>query len=349
MIDTLDPGGAERMAVNLANEFTQMNISNLLIPSRRLGILSDLVKDQQTLKVLGKKHTFDLGAFFSLVRTVKKIKPDVIHAHGTSLYWGWALKKLYPSLTLVWHDHLGISDDVLKNNPRKEVKWLGKGVDLVITANQPTQAYWRLQEIWIKEKVVYLPNFPSIELYPAKSPESFTFLHLANYRSEKGQKHLLQAARILLDQGLSFRLRLVGKAVDPIWKNEIAQLIEELSLKAVVSLEREVANVGKVLSEVNAGLVASDREGLPVALLEYGLAGLPVVSTRVGQCSEVLGYGDFGLLVEPQDPRELAQAMKTLIENPETAKVLGQSYQMHVNANYGAFGFVQTYLSLISL
>lgn len=348
LIDSLDPGGAERMAVNLANEFSKDGIAHQLVVSRRLGVLADLVDDQTCILVLGKKSTLDIRAFAKLQKLVRTFRPNVIHAHGTSLYWGLALKSLFPKLTLVWHEHLGISKEVLKKNPRKEIKWIGKGADLVITANQDTQEYWQQQGIWASNKVVFLPNFPVISNYSARKPSHFTFLHLANYRVEKGQKLILKAVKILADQGIDFRVRFVGRVVDTTWRQEIEKLVQDLDLNSYVSLEDEVGDVGKVLAEVHAGLIGSDREGLPVALLEYGLAGLSVVSTRVGQCPDVLRFGELGLLSDPADPVGFAERMKELIFYPSKAADLAQSYQAHVLANYGAAGFMKTYLKLIS-
>lgn len=348
IIDALDPGGAERMAVNLSNEFFERGIESQLVASRRGGVLSDLVLNRTSLKILGKRNTFDISAFFKLQQIVRKFRPQVIHAHGTSLFWGWALKKINSNLILIWHDHLGISQEVIKKNPRREIRWLGKSVNFVITANQPTQEYWQEQEIWPKERVVYLPNFPSLSIKTPNFPDKFTFVHLANYRSEKGQKHVLHAAKLLKDQKIEFKIRMVGKAVDLSWKEEVNQLWEELELQSHVSLESEVGDVGQLLAEVNAGLVASDREGLPVALLEYGLAGLPVISSGVGQCEEVLGYGLYGHVVAPGDHKGLALAMKKLVENKNESVKMGQNFRSHVNEHFGASGFVHSYLSLIS-
>jgi glycosyltransferase involved in cell wall biosynthesis len=235
----------------------------------------------------------------------------------------------------------------LDKNPRKEIRWIGKGADLVITANQDTQKYWQEQRIWPTDRVVFLPNFPVISSFPTQRPSKFTFIHLANYRAEKGQKLILNAVKILADQGIDFTVRFVGKVVDSKWRMEVGQLVQELGLGSRVSLEQEVGDVGSVLSEVHAGLIGSDREGLPVALLEYGLAGLSVVSTRVGQCPEVLNFGEFGLLADPADASGFANAMKQLIQNPEQAEIQAKSYQSHVLANYGAAGFMETYLKMI--
>jgi glycosyltransferase involved in cell wall biosynthesis len=79
---------------------------------------------------------------------------------------------------------------------------------------------------------------------------------------------------------------------------------------------------------------------LPMVLSEAGAAGLPVVSTRVAAIPEVVHDGTTGLLVEPGDAAALAQALRTLITQPDTRRQYGaqatahiaQAYDVHTNA-----------------
>lgn len=347
LIDTLDTGGAERMALNMANAFAAQNIPNLLIVSRRKGSLHSLLHQEDTLRILGKNSTLDIKAFKKLLAEVDEFQPDLIHAHGTSVYWGIGVKLLRPAIKLIWHDHLGISEEVIQNNPRKELLWIGKRLDFIFTADESTQTYWQQKKLLAKDRIAYLPNFPSLSPSVKKQTEKFTFLHLANYRSEKGQLNLIHAAKILRDQGLDFVVRMVGKEVDSSWKNEVLKLRADFGLEDRVLVEDTVHDVSGLLAEVNAGLVASDREGLPVSLLEYGLADLPVISTKVGQCSEVLGNGQFGRVVLAGRPDLLAEQMAEFILSPADAVALGESFGKHVSESYGEAQFRKTYFSVV--
>ncbi len=61
---------------------------------------------------------------------------------------------------------------------------------------------------------------------------------------------------------------------------------------------------------------------------------IPVVSTRVGGVPEVVLDGETGILVEPGDSEQLAQAILTLIENPALRRQMGKRGREHVLANY---------------
>jgi glycosyltransferase involved in cell wall biosynthesis len=347
LIDTLNPGGAERMAVNLANTFSENNIENLLIVSRNQGDLGELVHNQLSLFLLGKKKTTDWKAFRQLLKLVDQFNPNVIHAHGTSIYWGVALKFFRRNVKLIWHDHLGISKEVIKNNPRQELKWFASKIDFIITANETTRDYWIKMGLKSPDLICFLPNFPLLKTQNTLKPTRFTFLHLANYRSEKGQKTIVEAVKLLMKKDRSFSVRMVGLAVDQVWKKEIEELVAIESLKDMISVEGPVSDVGRLLSEVHAGIIASDREGLPVALLEYGLAALPVVSTNVGQCPKVLGNGDFGILGAAGDSQGLADGMYQLLMKPSKATQLGEAFQKHVERNYGSQQFMSGYHDIL--
>ena len=71
-----------------------------------------------------------------------------------------------------------------------------------------------------------------------------------------------------------------------------------------------------------------------MALLEYGMGGLPTVATQVGQCPEVLDYGRAGMLVAPGSPAQLAQALAELLGSSERRHYLGKQLNLHVQETY---------------
>ena len=84
-----------------------------------------------------------------------------------------------------------------------------------------------------------------------------------------------------------------------------------------------------------------------MSLLEYGLAGLPVVVTNVGQCAEVVDNGNAGALVPPSNPEALAQALLTFIQQPESLLPFGSKFKHRVESGYGAGKFMVEYKKLI--
>ena len=96
------------------------------------------------------------------------------------------------------------------------------------------------------------------------------------------------------------------------------------------------SDVPAILRGCDIGVLSSASEGLPLALIEYGMNGLPAVATRVGQCVEVLDDGRAGILVPPANPEALATALNELLRSLERRKQLGQALRERVRQSYSA-------------
>jgi len=82
-------------------------------------------------------------------------------------------------------------------------------------------------------------------------------------------------------------------------------------------------NVAQLLTTVTMILLPSRYEGLPSASVEAALMGRPVVAARVGGIPEIVVHEQTGLLVPPEQPNALAQAIELLLDHPQNAIALG--------------------------
>jgi glycosyltransferase involved in cell wall biosynthesis len=94
--------------------------------------------------------------------------------------------------------------------------------------------------------------------------------------------------------------------------------------------------VGSLLKQCDVAVLASSSEGLPLAIIEYGLAGIATVATDVGQCADVLDHGNVGLLVPPRDPSSLAAALMKLLNDRALRNALGRTFKAFVTEHYAA-------------
>jgi glycosyltransferase involved in cell wall biosynthesis len=88
------------------------------------------------------------------------------------------------------------------------------------------------------------------------------------------------------------------------------------------------------MASCDIGVLSSVSEGLPLALLEYGIAGLSVVVTDVGDCSSVVDAGRAGKLVSPQSPEDLARAIIELLSNSLLRIEMSQKFSLRVKTKY---------------
>ena len=103
LIDSLEAGGAERMAVNYANSLSSRIEFSALAVTRKEGALKIQLDDNVSYLFLQKKHTIDLKATFKLKKFIKDNQVEIIHAHGTSFFMAVLLKMIYPNSLLNYY------------------------------------------------------------------------------------------------------------------------------------------------------------------------------------------------------------------------------------------------------
>jgi glycosyltransferase involved in cell wall biosynthesis len=145
---------------------------------------------------------------------------------------------------------------------------------------------------------------------------------------------LLRAAAIVVGQREDAIFRLYGSATrDSIgYRDQLLALRHELGLDTAVELAGYTSDPQQVYGEAEIVVLTSISEGFPYATLEAMGAGKPVVATAVGGLPEQLG--DWGVLVEPQNPEVLAAALIDLIDNPSERARLGAGARERARATF---------------
>lgn len=307
--DSLDAGGMERVAVNVANGLPRQRFTSHLCTTRLDGPLVSAVASHVQRLHLQRRSTFDVSALKRFCSYVRRHNIQILHAHGPSLFFTTAASLLVPRVKIIWHDHFGAFDT------ERRTPWLYRipatRLATVISVSQ-TLADWAETDLHLpKGKVKYIPNFvteppasPAITDLPGTSGSRIACV--ANLRPQKDHPTLFAAMAMVATQRPDAHLLLLGGSVDAAYTEHLQRLIASNDLQSRVSWLGSHPNVPGVLKECSIGVLSSASEGLPLALLEYGMAGLPAVATRVGQNAEVLDHGSAGLLV-PRPPLRLSQ------------------------------------------
>lgn len=346
VIDTLNIGGAERMCVNISNLLTSKSIDNSIIVTRKLGPLSKQV-DESSINLISKKNSLDLIAFYRFFKIIKIKRPDVIHAHSTSVYWAVLVKLLYPRLKLIWHDHLGSRS----NENNAFFKLILTKIDIVLAINEFNYQWYLKNTDRLRTNLFYIPNFPFLKNLKISRDSNLTnIIHVANLHNPKDHfTHIRAIAQLMKNDEMKdkFAVRFVGNFSDLDYLRKVNDLIDNLNLREVITLAGPSEDIANELFISDIGVLSSTSEGLPVALLEYGLAGLAVVVTDVGQCATVLRNGEFGRIVEKGNAYQMAEELLQLINNGEERIQFGSKFKFHVENEYGSELFHENYIRII--
>ncbi|WP_281322643.1 glycosyltransferase family 4 protein [Flavobacterium aestivum] len=347
IIDSLDAGGAERMAVNYANALVDKIEFSGLVATRKEGSLLHQIHPNVSYLFLNKKKRLDTAALFRLRSYVLKNKVTHVHAHSTSFFLAFLLKMSLPSLTIIRHDHYG-NNEFLATRPYFVLKLTAYFFNGIIAVNQKLKD-WSEQKLKAKN-VIFLPNFPVIEMgivgdTVLKGVEGRRIVSLANLREQKNHFLLLEVARKLRQFQPNWTFHLVGQDFEDKYSEQIRRLIMDYDLENNVFLYGSKQDVENILSQSDIAILTSQSEGLPVALLEYGLYKKAVVVTRVGEIPMIVQHGKNGFIVDSNEPDLYYQSLVELIKDEALRFDFGNALYSCIQAEYSAENVLRKYLN----
>ncbi len=342
--DTLDIGGAERMAVGLVNLLPRDRFEPHLCTTRRSGLLADVVAGDVNQLSLNRRSTFDIRAMWRLVRYVRTHDIRILHAHGTAVFVSAAASLFAPYPAVVWHIHYG------RHAAQRSAGWQYRAIRARIgwsIAVSEALARWAINVIGMPSKCVsYVPNFsvPSRLEGPIDLPgqKGSRIVCVANFLPEKDHLNLVDAMSRVVQVRPDAHLLLVGGGEDSQWGRVVLAQVERVGLKKNVSFLGQRRDVVAILKGSDIGALGSKIEGLPLALIEYGEQSLPVVVTSVGQCPDVVDHGKAGLVVQPCNSVELADAILRLLGSPSDRAEMGRALHERVSTLFNAVSSVDS-------
>jgi len=173
--------------------------------------------------------------------------------------------------------------------------------------------------------------------------DAFVIGSVATLRPIKGHQTLLRAIRLVVDKYPQTRLLCIGEQLEIKFFEELQALTTELGLERHVIWFGNIDNPFRVLPNFDLAVLASYSESFSNAILEYGVAGLPIVASNVGGMAEIITDGENGFLVPPEQVEMLAEKMIQLIENQETRQNLANCAAERVRKNFDETAILQQY------
>lgn len=350
LIDSLDAGGAERMAVNYANVLSKTIAFSGLITSRKEGELKKELSENVVYLFAAKEKAIDVSAVQKIRHFIKENKVDLLHAHGTSFFLAVLIKLTYPRLKVIWHDHNG--------NRIKSKSWINRLLSVfsfffsgVIAVNQDLEG-WAKKHLYTK-KIRYFPNFISTKasvvppITQLKGEAGKRMIFLANLRYPKNHITFLEAFRISSAIQEGWTLHLIGKDYEDTYSDQIKYFIKKHNLEKIIYLYNACSDIEAILQQGQIGVLSSVYEGFPVTLLEYGKAQLCVLSTNVGYCKAVIDDKKNGLLFNPTDGLMISEAINEVIGDKEKRIFLSKALSEKVEARFSDKTIIRQYLEWI--
>jgi len=246
------------------------------------------------------------GARVALMGTSKKrvyTEHNVWECYRPATYWANVLTFPRSNQVFAVSDHVRASiryPGPLRILPMPPVETLYHGLDPEAVAG------WQLRDGARAELGI-----------PEAAP---VFGAVANFRPEKGHRHLVAAAKHVIHEIPEARLVLVGQG--PL-EGEVRRQVRESGLERSVIFAGHRRDAPRIAGSFDVFTLSSIHEGLAIALIEAMALGVPAVVTRVGGLSEVVEHGKQGFVVSPGKPRALADSIVTLLRDHQLRDRMG--------------------------
>jgi glycosyltransferase involved in cell wall biosynthesis len=348
LIDSLETGGAERMAVNYANALVaEVSFSGLVASRKEGGLLTQLDSKVEYL-FLNRTGTFDIKAILKLREYIKVHNISIIHAHSTSFFLAVLMKVVGLKVKIVWHDHYGNSE-FLEKRKNTILKISSLFFNKIITVNE-LLTKWGSKNLYCNN-IKYFPNFvffeKEVEKITLKGMSDKRILCLANLRPQKNHVMLIDVAKKIKTTFPDWSFHLIGKDFNDTYSSEIYKKIINENLEGTVFIYPATNAVASAIKQSSIGVLTSVSEGLPVSLLEYGYFGLPTIATAVGDISSVL-HTDNGILIKSLDTVSFVQAIEKVITDINYRNLIGMQLKKEIHLNYTKEAVIINYIKFLS-
>jgi glycosyltransferase involved in cell wall biosynthesis len=298
----------------------------------------------------------DVVALGKLVRTFRRLRPDVVHTHTAK---AGALGRVAARLARVpvvmhtFHGH--VMEGYFSRGASRLFLQIERGLarvtDRIITLSPRLRETLLALGVGRPDAIEVIPLGLELERFlsahPSRGrlrgalaipPDTPLLGIVGRLVPIKDHPTLLHALTLLGSGSPPPHLVIVG---DGEQRAQLQELTRRLNLAARVHFLGWRDDLHAVLGDLDVVICCSRNEGTPVALIEAMAAGVPVLSTDVGGVGDLIRHGQTGWLVPPGDPPALAQAIRTLLAQPDLRQRLAVAARPVVLAQHEAAGLVR--------
>ena len=323
-----------------------------MLVAHAAGELRQRAEEGLELIPLTPKTEMDLSAAWRLARLVKQLRPDVIHAHDphgvamAALALSMSTQPTKPPLVAARRVDFHIKGNALS-------RWKYRQVDCFICASDAIRQILIADGVSGERAVTVYEGIDLARVAAAPPANLHADLWLphdapivgnvAALVPHKGQRHLIEAAAIVVRQVPDARFVIAGEgALRPMLERQI----KEHRLEKHVFLAGFRPDILSVHKAFDVFVMSSLTEGLGTSLLDAMACGKPIVATRAGGMPEVVVEGLTGLLVEPRDDGAMAAAIVRLLRDRALRREMGTAGEARVHEHFSSERMVQETLAV---
>jgi len=356
IVPTLNPGGAERVAVHIVTRLNPRRYEGAVVSlGRREECDLDRLLEEAGVEVqyLGKPPGFDYRMYYRLHRALRDHRPDVVHTHMQVLRYALPSMLLLKRASLLHTIHNLAERDVEPRARFIQRYAFNHGVVPIGVATEVALSVERLfgiQECRVISNGIPTDRYarPQISRKEWRAREGFgdddvLFVCVARFAPQKNHALLLKAFAQGPASDPNAHLVLVGEGV---LRQQLEGQAKSLGLSRQVHFLGLRTDIPDVLGAMDVFVLSSDYEGNPLSVMEAMASGLPIVSTAAGGVPDLFENGKEDFLVQPGDVQGLSLSMISLLRNRELRQALGRAAARRARERFDVSTMVQAHEAL---
>ncbi len=301
---------------------------------------------------------FNPSCAFRFRSLVKDFRPQIWHSHvpRPTLWASLAIRTMRSHPCFVYTEH-----NVQDVYPRW-AHWVYRifipSVDRVVCVSNASLESFEIRwkqcapaiRVWNgirPERVAFSGEAIEIREPLGASGSAPVVCNIANIGHRKGHDVLVGAMSMVRERLPQAQCWIAGSMEhEPRTVEALRGAIEQHQLQKNVSLLGRRRDVPDLLHASDLFVLSSRQEGFPITILEAMAAGKPVIATDVGGCAEAVVDGETGLIVPPEDPEALAEAILSLLQDPGRAEAMGEAGRDRIQREFTVDRMVERHLEL---
>jgi len=346
VIARMNVGGTARYVSELVTRIPDSKLATGFVQGSEVEDISVSKLPVLRINHLGRKISpkNDYKAWRELSAIVREYEPEIIHTHTFKAGLIGRLVKSPHKHVHTFHGHL-FEDNSFSALEKKVItlveKWLAPRTDVLVSVGVNVGKELRDAGIGIGQKWVSIaPGVEALSLIDKTDARRSIGVHesgmligwMARMTSAKNPNLLLQVASRLPD--LQFVMAGGGDLLESI-KSHAPENVKVIGW----------ADAATFWSAVDIAISTSDSEGMPIALIEAQLAGVPVIATNVGSNSEVIDDELTGLIVS-KSVDSLVGAVNRFTSLPASIQTLGHKGRERASKEFSIEKMIRSHISL---
>ncbi|RLU01160.1 glycosyltransferase [Ketobacter sp.] len=360
LIKKLEYGGAEMQLMTVARE--QVRNGHQVVIMTLQQAEPAFIQDMEHAGIPVHCHRFDSPfhlptTVFEIHRLLQRYQPDVVHSH--MFHSNMVARILYPFMrkpVFVCTAH-NIKEG---SKHRDRLYRLTDGLcDVTTNVSQAAVRRYNEDGLVKNNACLLIENGIDTERFSADVgardqyrrelgvEDKFVWLSVASLTRQKDFPNMLHGFQDVLNSNPASHLFIAGDGPE---REAVKQLVGKLDLAPNVTLLGNRKDTVSLYAMADGFVMSSSWEGLPIVLLEALSCSLPCVVTDVGGNRDLVVSGENGFVVPPASHKELAKAMKQLMQLPAERLCSLQDYgRRHIVKGYGIASAAKRWIDLYSL